>query len=274
MNKDEILSQYQKNGFAIIPNALTQEELNELNQLVDLDIEQNPGDWPEAFGARGNGQIIMKYPDLDRYVRHSKTFPIIQEIMRGEARFAQFDFRDVSANSAESSGMFYHRDIAFYAESGGKLWDPSNPYISSYTCIIYYLTDVNDCCPCFQIVPNSHPYDTFEKAKAALGDQFQEVPIRGPAGTAVLYNITTYHTRIAGDPDCKHGRRTMHNYHSRESYPPLTNFVLIPEPLGLSSDPETAMFYSKWNPRQINYAKENYRSDIPGYYYPLPDRKK
>ncbi|WP_274363203.1 phytanoyl-CoA dioxygenase family protein [Paenibacillus thermotolerans] len=265
--REEILEHYRKFGFAVIPDALSKDELDYLNQLVDRDIEINPDDWhAHRQGAAGNGQVIMKYPELDRFVRHHRTFPIIQEVLKQEARFAQLDFRDVPVHLADNSGMNWHRDISYYGTVGGKVWDPDNPYNSTYACAIYYLKDVHECCPCFSLIPSSHEYESLDEAKQALGEDYCEVDIRGKAGTAVLYNITTYHTRKTGKSECNHGRRTMHNYHSRGSVPPLTDWATVPEQLALSSDAETRKFYSQWTPKQIKYAVTTYQSKIPSYY--------
>ncbi|MBP3962994.1 phytanoyl-CoA dioxygenase family protein [Paenibacillus lignilyticus] len=266
--KEEILAHYKENGFAVIPNALSQEELDYLNDLVEASLKESPEQWHKPIeGAVGTGSFLAKHPiEMDRFIRHPNIFPLIQEVLLGEARFAQFDFRDVSAERASASEMNFHRDISYYGTIGGKIYDPENPYISTYTCVIYYLSDVHECCPAFCLVPNSHMYGTLDEAKAKQGEAYREIPIRGKAGTAVLYNITTYHTRKGGSADCTHGRRTMHNYHSRATSYPLTNWATVPEVLALSDDHDTRLFYSQWTPNQVKYAKENYTKPIPAFY--------
>lgn len=267
LTREEILERYKNDGYVVVPNALSPEEVSDLNALVNRDIVENPQDWHEhRQGAAGNGQVLMRYPELDRFVRHRQLFSIIQEILQNEACFAQLDFRDVPPELTEESGMSFHRDISYYGTVGGKTWDPDNPYISTYLCAIYYFKDVHDCCPAFCMVPNSHEYSSLDDAKAHLGTNYREVPIRGKAGTAVLYNITTYHTRVPGTAECPHGRRTMHNYHSRLSNPPLTNWATVPEVLAMSTDPDTRRFYSQWTPGQIKYARDHYRQPVPSYY--------
>ncbi|SEO01735.1 phytanoyl-CoA dioxygenase family protein [Paenibacillus sp. OV219] len=267
-SREDILAHYKEKGFAVIPNALSAEELDYLNQLVEASLQQHPDQWHQPqSGAVGTVSLLQTHPlDMDRFIRHPVTFPLVQEVLLGEARFAQFDFRDVSPDLASSSEMHFHRDISYYGTMGGKIYDPDNPYISTYTCVIYYLSDVHDCCPAFCLVPNSHTYDSLDDAKAKLGNAYEEIPIRGQAGTAVLYNITTYHTRKGGREGCTHGRRTMHNYHSRASSYPLTNWATVPEVLALSDDHETRLFYSQWTPNQIKFARENYTQPIPSYY--------
>jgi hypothetical protein len=55
-----------------------------------------------------------------------------------------------------------------------------------------------------------------------MGESYREVPIRGPAGTAFIYNIATYLGRMAGT--YIHGGHTLHAYYSHDSRPVLTNF--------------------------------------------------
>ncbi|MBM7566821.1 phytanoyl-CoA dioxygenase family protein [Paenibacillus sacheonensis] len=266
---EEILAHYQAFGYAVIPDALSAEELDYLNRLVESDMASHPDGWHKPIeGAVGNGSLLMKYPrEMDAFIRHRTLFPLIQEVLLGEARYAQFDFRDISMERASSSQMGFHRDISWYGSTvGGKIWDPENPYKSTYTCVIYYLKDVHECCPAFCIVPCSHEYGSLAEAKAGLGDQYREVPIRGKAGTAILYNITTYHTRNGGKPECTHGRRTMHNYHSRTTSAPLTNWATVPEELALSDDRDTRLFYSQWTPNQIKHARDHYAKPVPSYY--------
>jgi hypothetical protein len=105
-----------------------------------------------------------------------------------------------------------------------------------------------------------------EDARDGMGDHYREDAIRGKAGTAVLYNITTHHARLPGKDECTHGRRTMHVYYSRESNSPLTDWVTVPEELSLSENEEIKEFYSQWTPAQIAYAREYSKKDIPGYY--------
>jgi hypothetical protein len=262
-----VLDAYKNDGFAVIPGALSAAEVAELNAFVDRDLQANPGDWhAPAQGARGNGQVLLRHPHLDRFVRHPVTFPLLRAILGPDIRFGQFDFRDVRPEAAEEAGMQWHRDVSYYSKCGGRIWDPANPYRSTYACVIYYLTDVRECCPCFALIPRSHEYRSHAAAREGLGAAYREVPIRGPAGTAILYNITTYHTRLAGRADCTHGRRTMHNYHAREGNPPLTEWALLPEELGLSDDEATRAYYSSWTPAQLAHARAHYRKPIPTWY--------
>ena len=90
-------------------------------------------------------------------------------------------------------------------------------------------------------------------------DDYREVPIRGAAGTAILYNIAIYHARFAGTTDA--GRRTQHTYYSRTASPVLTEWVLIPERLAQHPDPAQRTFYSQWTPATQRYADAGFKKD-------------
>jgi hypothetical protein len=269
METEQLLDRYGEQGFVVVPDAFSAEELDYLNDLIDRDIEASPDSWFEKpeFGERSNTDLLHRRPEeMDRFARHDATFPLFEAIL-GEPRFAQFDFRDVPPGQTADSGMSFHRDVSYYGDVGGRLFDPDSEYLSTHACQIVYLKDVHDCCPCFTIVPNSHEYESIEAAREGLGEDYEEREIRGSAGTAIVYNITTLHTRKPGDEDCPHGRRTFHNYQSRASSPPLTDWATVPEELAMSDDPGTREYYSKWTPGQIRHANENYE-EVPAFYPP------
>lgn len=269
--RDRILECYKENGIAVIRNAISDSEVEELNELMDEELEEHPERWhPPDQGVIGNTHLMKKRPQIiDEYIRHPNTLPVVKEILGEEVRFGRWDIREITPERAESSDMsehWFHRDTSFYADVvGGHLYDPRNPYNSTLTCTIHYLKDVDDCCPCFSFVPNSHTYGSHEEAKEQL-DDYTEIDIRADAGTAILYNITDYHTRKAGTQDCSHGRRTMHTYYSSEKTPPMMKWYTLPEELAMSDDPETKWFYSQWSPDQIEYAREHYDQEVPDYY--------
>jgi hypothetical protein len=254
----DALEFFRTNGYVVIENALTAAEVAFLNDFVDRDMAAHPEEWRAGDPAlRGHAHPLMENPQLDRFVQHPGTFPLMREILGEEIRFGQFDFRDVPPGVPDVPGQRLHGDRAHHDPRhpyrNRPEYDPQHPYASGYLCAIHYLTDVRECCPCFGIVPGSFPYPTIEEAKAAMGDAYREVPIRGPAGTALIYNIATYHGRMAGT--CTHGRRTLHAYYSRDSRPVLTNWCLIPERLAFHPDPEQRAFYSHWSWAMRNVAR-------------------
>jgi hypothetical protein len=266
MTTSEALAFFKRNGYVVIPDALTREEVAFLNTFVDRDMAAHPEDWRAGEAAlRGHAHPLMEHPELDPFVQHPGTFPLMQEILDEEIRFGQFDFRDLPPGVPDIAGQTLHGDRAHYdARHPHRLrpeWDPEHPYQCGYLCAIHYLTDVRDCCPCFGIVPGSGSHRTLDEAKSEMGDAYREVPIRGAAGTALIYNIATYHGRMAGT--CTHGRRTLHAYYSRASRPVLTNWCLIPERLAFHPDPAQRAFYSHWSVAMRNVARYFLKREAP-----------
>ena len=71
-------------------------------------------------------------------------------------------------------------------------------------CCIRYLTDVTPETPAFAVVPRSRRTEGLDSVRDELGQHYREVPLYAPAGTAVLYDNGTYHTRLDGS-----GRRSQ-----------------------------------------------------------------
>lgn len=250
----ELLAFFKANNYAVISDGMNPKDVTFLHDFVDHAQGEHPDEWGISGSRKmfSHGQILMNYPELDPYVRYTGYFPAVRAILGDEVRFAQYDFRDAPQGSGREVGMAFHQDRPQITQ---KNWDETHPYECAYLCSIVYLTDVNEDSPCFCVVPNSHRYPSLDEAKRTMTD-YVEIPIRGKAGTVVLYNIAIFHTRLAGTSD--DGRRTQHTYFSRESSPVLTNWVLLPERLALHPDPETRAFYSQWTPAGIEYAKQHF----------------
>ena len=108
--------------------------------------------------------------------------------------------------------------------------------------------------------PIGQSYETLEEAQVQLGAAYRKIPIRGPAGTAVFYNIGIDHTRVLGPRDA--GRRTLHQYFSREPNPPLTNWVLVPRRLAEHPNPATRAYYSQWTDLMREYATADFSPEF------------
>lgn len=158
--------------------------------------------------------------------------------MGPDTRFAQFDFRDLWEGATAGQQLSWNKDRPYMPRAED---DSSTRYDCTYVCAIHYLFDVGEDQPCFGVVPNSQRYQSFDEAQEKMGDAFQTIPIRGPAGSVVLYNIGIQHTRMPGV-----GRRlTQHNYFSRAQSVPLTRWVMLPKRLTEHPDAGVRTFYSQ-----------------------------
>ena len=181
-----------------------------------------PREWgPDRLGVFSHGQILVHHPELDRFIQPAISYDLVRTIMAPQPRFAQFDFRDVPAGKGDGE-MRFHRDRPYQPTTETE---PERPYECTYVCAIHYLSDVEASDPCFCVVPNSGPYETLDEARVPLGDAYAEVPIRGPAGTLVLYDIAIFHTRLPGQQ--ARARRTLHHYYSRGRQPVPDQLVAL-----------------------------------------------
>lgn len=253
----QIVDFFRAQNYAVVADVLSADELRFLNEFVEHSQEQVPAEWGIGHAAvYSHGQILVNHPQLDHYARHPHTLPLVKTILGPEPRFSQIDFRDVPVGIGEKAGMDFHRDRGFVPK---EYWEEKR-LECVYVCAIYYLSDVGDDDTCFCVVPNSYAYETLEEAKTEMGEAYREIPIRGKAGTLVLYNIAIYHTRQLGANDA--GRRTLHHYFSREGNPSLTNWALIPQRLAEHADAETKAYYSHWTEKMQNYVKVGFSADF------------
>jgi hypothetical protein len=121
-------------------------------------------------------------------------------------------------------------------------------------------------------VPDSNRYETLAEAHKALGKAYCEAPLYGPAGTCILYDTATHHTRLDGDGEQM--RRTWHQYYARGGWlraslpqtsryvrpptPTLTDWNLFPERLAMSPDPKTRLYFSHWNTAMGEWAASGF----------------
>ena len=185
-------------------------------------------------------------------------------------RFAEFNLRETPANSGVGA-MNFHHDAAIEDRF------LRTPYLPcDYLCAIHYLSDVSEANPAFCVVPGSNKFETLKGAHEALGDDYQELPIRGGAGTCILYDTALFHTRLDGDGI--QPRRTWHQYYARGGWlqsalpttnkyrrspsPVLTDWNLFPERLAMHEDRETRMFFSHWNTAQGEWAASGFDPQV------------
>ena len=252
---NEALEFFVDQNYVVVSDALPPENIDVLRDFVDRSECEIPREWgPDKLGCRSHAQILVYHPELDDHVRPAVASGLVDEIMGPETRFAQFDFRDLWEGATQGQQLRWHKDRAYTQRTDD---DPNNRYNCPYVCAIHYLFEVGEDQPCFGLVPNSHRYDSLDEAKEKMGDAFRVIPIRGPAGTVVLYNICIQHTRMPGE-----GRRlTQHNYFSREQSAPLTNWVMLPRRLAEHTDAEVRTFYSQWTDATRGFAAAGYSDE-------------
>jgi hypothetical protein len=209
-------------------------------------------------------QPLLDYLELDPFTRHPRSFPVVARLLGGEehARFSEFNFRETPEGAGDRAMNFHHdavREDRFTRA----------PYMPcDWLCAIHYLSDVAPGSPCFCVAPESNRFESLQAAFEGLGNQYREQPLYGPAGTCVLYDTATFHTRLDGDGHRM--RRTWHQYYGRGGWlrtesryirppsPALTDWNLFPERLALHPDPDTRRYFSHWNTAMGEWAASGF----------------
>ena len=280
-------------GYCVMSAALTSAELAQLNGWLD---ERSGEEVSLRRGGQGlgcwSGNVLLREDaaeTLDHYLRLPTLTQLVDELWgAGNARFAQFDFRETPAGEGPGK-MGFHHD----ATLGNRMTrEPYGP--ADWLCSIVYLTDVDEHTPAFAVAPKTVTFEPIEAAKQGMPDAYVEVPLFGKAGTVVFYDTATYHTRLDSPNEGLSpvgARRTMHQYWARGGYldippnpaathanprvqehlrtqattrpptPLLTDWVRIPKRLAMSADPEERLFYSHWNPGQCEWAARDFEGD-------------
>ena len=207
-------------GYVVLRGALGTPEIEALNQFFEDSQRQRPDLW--GLGEkrkphhRNQGLILsqplLDFPELDQYLQHPGSFPLIASLLGGieHVRWSEFNFRETPPNAGLGTMNFHHDAVL----PDRHLRSPYLP--CDYLCSIHYLTPVTDLSPAFCVVPGSHRFESLQEAYQALGTDYTEQPIRGPAGTCILYDTALFHTRLDGNG--REGRRTWHQYHARGGF--------------------------------------------------------
>ncbi|MFN3235630.1 MAG: phytanoyl-CoA dioxygenase family protein [Pseudomonadales bacterium] len=277
---DAAYDYFANNGFVVLEACLDDAELKFINDFYD----NTQASMPERWGLAGRrkphhrnqgliySQPLLDHPELDDYVRHPSSFPLIAKILGGKehVRMSEFNFREAPENSGQGAMNFHHDNVV--ADRFIR-----SPYLPcDWVCAIHYLTDVREDTPSFCVVPGSHKYETLQEAYEALADDYVEIPIYGAAGTCVVYDTGLFHTRYDGDGIQR--RRTWHQYYARGGWlrsalpttdryvrpptPPLTDWNLFPERLVMSDDPEIKMFFSHWNTAMCEWVASGFEPEV------------
>ncbi len=263
-------------GYVVLDGALSQDEVRHLNDFCDRTQITHATAWGLGNARKPHhrnqgliySQPLLDHPELDPYTRHPSSFPVVAAIMGGieHVRFSEFNFRETPAGAGLGS-MNFHHDAVLADRLDREPYMPCD-----WLCALHYLTDVEYGNPTFCVVPRSRRYATLADALTGLGDGYREVPLRGTAGTCVLYDTATYHTRLDGDGE--KARRTWHQYYARGGWlrsslpgapryiraptPVLTDWNLFPERLAMSPDPDVRRFFSHWNTAQGEWAASGF----------------
>ena len=276
---------FEERGYVVLNQCLSSAELAHLNDFFDRTQRERPNEWGLGDQRKPHhrdqgliySQPLLDYPELDQYTQHAASYPLVCDLLGGEdrPRFCEFNLRETPENAGLGAMNFHHDKVS----EDRLLRAPYNPV--DWLCAIHYLTDVDETTPSFCVVPYSNRFETLKDTHEKLGDQYVEQPLHAPAGSCVLYDTATHHTRLDGDGHKR--RRTWHQYYARGGFlrsslpttdryvrspsPALTDWNLFPERLAMHADPVKRRFFSHWNTAQGEWVAsgfdEEFRSGMP-----------
>ncbi|MCX5661384.1 MAG: phytanoyl-CoA dioxygenase family protein [Planctomycetota bacterium] len=227
---------FRQHGYIALPGAVSPADLRDWVALFDNDRTKFDWAW-RLFGGHQtiNCDPLITTPGVDAIIRHPPVIEAIEQLLGGPSCFSEICLRHMAPYDGNPF-QGWHRDKPHWME---------HPLRTDYLQLMVYLTDVGPETHCFSLSPEAvdQPILANKDEQIARGGVFD---LHGPAGTAVLFNISAFHTATVRKT--KTERKTVQIYYGHRDRPALSNDSAIPATLWRSSpDPETRGFYGNIN---------------------------
>jgi ectoine hydroxylase-related dioxygenase (phytanoyl-CoA dioxygenase family) len=231
----ERLDFYQENGYVVVPDALSAQEVRTANEAIDRDLLENKPLWMN----RGNGRLqsvhaLLARPDLDLTARPPRLLPLMEAILGRDLCAEEHSVMIRAPNPDGPTECHWHRDATHL---------PGQPYNTRYLSAVLYLTDVTDATHTFSVLPRTSQAP--ELPALAACDLSEARHLTGPAGTAILFNTALLHAGNVRQTPSE--RRTVHLYCGRSTDASLSNHTIFPRRLWHGKDEATRRYYSRPN---------------------------
>ena len=251
-DRHALACEFQEQGFLIIPNALSDEQISSLNQAIGRDLEKHGNEWvkfDDSFLETPN--VISRSADFDLAIENQPTLTVLRGLLGDLITFEEFEILIRKPTSQKQDIKSWHRDATR---------DYNRRMEVEYVSLVYYLTDVSGKDHCLSIIPGSH-YGLVDLKPEDVTPS-TGFDIIGAAGTAIIFHGRCIH---AGKlkPSSRE-RRTLHIYYARSDQPRYSEWTEIPTRLYQKADPKLPpLFYSKWNSTQVFEGVGKKPRDLP-----------
>ena len=237
----EQLEFFKANGYLVVPNALSAEEVRSINEAIDRDFVENSVMWISRgqTGRTQNVHALLACPEMDVTMRPPTLLPLMSAIMGKDLCAEEHSVMLRAPNPDGVAECRWHRD-ASRDYSGAD----NPPYYTRYLSIVYYLTDVDDTTHTFSVLPGTAQSTEWLPLEAC--DLSTAQHLVGPAGTGILFNASTFHAGNVRRTTAE--RRTIHIYCGRTTDRYLSNHTIFPRRLWEGKDEATQHYYSRPNP--------------------------
>ncbi len=237
----EQLKFFKENGYLVVPNALSIEEVQSINEAIDRDLVENPVMWIDRgqSGRCQNVHALLACPEMDVTMRPPTLLPLMNAIMGEDICAEEHSVMLRAPNPDGDTECRWHRDANRENRADAEL-----PYYTRYLSVVFYLTDVDDTTHTFSVLPGTaqstelFPLEAYDLSAAQH--------LVGPAGTAILFNASTFHAGNVRQTTSE--RRTVHIYCGRTTDRYLSNHTIFPRRLWEGKDDATQNYYSRPNP--------------------------
>ena len=233
----EQLEFFKGNGYLVVPDALSPEEVRSVNEAIDRDLVENPVMWLDRgqTGRRQNAHALLACPEMDVTMRPPTLLPLMHAIMGKDLCAEEHSVMFRAPNPDGDTECHWHRDASGDAEP---------PYYTRYLSVVFYLTDVDDTTHTFSVLPGTA--QSTERLPLEAYDLNTAQHLVGRAGTATLFNAATFHAGNVRQTPSE--RRTIHIYCGRTTDRYLSNHTIFPRRLWEGKDEATQRYYSRPNP--------------------------
>ena len=237
----EQLEFFKENGYLVVPDALSAEEVQSINEAIDRDLVENPVMWISRgqTGRTQNAHALLACPEMDVTMRPPMLLPLMIAIMGKDLCAEEHSVMLRAPNPDGDTECRWHRD-ASRDYSGAD----NPPYYTRYLSIVYYLTDVDDTTHTFSVLPGTAQSTEWLPLEAC--DLSTAQHLVGRAGTGILFNASTFHAGNVRRTTSE--RRTIHIYCGRTTSRYLSNHTIFPRRLWEGKDEATQHYYSRPNP--------------------------
>ncbi|MBL8337344.1 MAG: phytanoyl-CoA dioxygenase family protein [Rhodoferax sp.] len=223
---DAEVAAFQRDGFVVIPNALSPAQVAGLNAaFTRYETEFGP-EWShfsESFIHTAD--VLPHLSDFDATIENPVVLPFLQRLLGEKLAFEELSLmiRNPTDNVGELKG--WHRDVV-------RAFDRRHEI--KVLSVVYYLTDVTANDHCFSIIPGTHdgPRGDMRPEDVRPG---MEIDAIGPAGSAYIFHARAIH---AGKLKLgSRTRRTIHLYYGQYGDPRSSEWTTIPPRLADKHDP-------------------------------------
>jgi hypothetical protein len=247
---DIIIEEMKRNGFAVIPNVFTPDEMkiasNKLDHVSEMLLKKN------GLNNASNDDIVRCPLVYDDYFLKLATNDVLVKLLKkilGENIVLLMQNAIINKPEKKQIQIKWHRDLNY------QHWICSRPLAVHYLICLDKFYEKGGCTWC---LPGSHLHEDFPSDKFI---EKNEIPLEAEVGSVVLMNAMTYH-RAGRNIDSNYTRRAINHVIGK---PLLSQQIDIPQFLAQKGKNYSEdQFLSKylgylWNPAKNNEDWQNKR---------------